>query len=50
VLLNFGLKPWYAVKHFQGNVPLRQKVVNMITTTRYGIYDLSYWRENEQST
>jgi hypothetical protein len=49
VLPSFGLKPWYANKHFQGNIPLLQKVVNMIATTRYGIYDLSYWHENNQS-
>jgi len=49
VLPKFDLKPWYADKHYQGSVPLRQKVVNMIATTRYGIYDLSYWRENDQS-
>src|SRR5947209_7766147 len=50
VLPNFGLKPWYADKHYQGTVPLLQKVVNMIATTRYGIYDLSYWRTNDHST
>ena len=49
VLPNFDLKPWYADKQFRGSVPLRQKVVDMIATTRYGIYDLSYWRENDQS-
>lgn len=49
VLPTFDLKPWYADKYYQGSIPLREKVVNMIATTRYGIYDLSYWRENDQS-
>jgi hypothetical protein len=49
VLPKFDLKPWYANKQYQGSVPLRQKVVNMIATTCYGIYDLSYWRENDHS-
>lgn len=49
VLPQFGLQPWYADKHYQGSIPLREKVVNMIATTRYGIYDLSYWRKNDRS-
>jgi hypothetical protein len=44
VLPRFGLQPWYADEHFDTTLPLREKVVEMIATTRYGIYDLSYWK------
>lgn len=44
VLPRFGLQPWYADEHFDTTIPLREKVVEMIATTRYGIYDLSYWK------
>src|SRR6266516_4901069 len=48
VLPLFGLRPWYADAHFDPTTSLRDKVVEMIANTRYGIYDLSYWRHNEQ--
>lgn len=45
VLPRFGLQPWYANRHFDATTSLREKIVEMIATTRYGIYDLSYWRQ-----
>jgi hypothetical protein len=45
----FALEPWYADKNPDPNKSLRQKVVDMIATARYGVYDLSYWfDENTQ--
>ena len=49
VLPEFDLAPWYAADHFDPTKPLREKVVELIANTRYGIYDLSYWRIDEQS-
>jgi hypothetical protein len=41
----FNLEPDYARKHFDPDIPLRQKVLELIANARYGIYDLSYWRD-----
>ena len=49
VLPEFGLEPWYAADHFDPTKPLRDKMVELIANTRYGIYDLSYWRKNDKS-
>ena len=45
----FGLEPWYADEHPDPTRVLRDKVVEMIANTRYGIYDLSYWRKDDKS-
>ena len=45
VLPKFGLEPWYAADHFDPTEPLRDKVVKLIANARYGIYDLSSWRD-----
>jgi TIR domain len=50
VLPTFGLRPWYADAQFDPTTSLREKVVEMIKNTPYGIYDLSYWRANEQGS
>ena len=39
----FGLEIDYADKHFDPDVPLQRKVLDLIANARYGIYDLSYW-------
>jgi len=44
VLPGFGLEPWYAADHFDPTKPLRDKVVELVANARYGIYDLSSWR------
>jgi len=41
----FSLEPDYARRHFYPDVPLRQKALELIANARYGIYDLSYWRD-----
>ena len=43
----FNLEPDYARKHFDPDIPLRQKALELIANARYGIYDLSYWRDEE---
>lgn len=43
----FNLDPDYARKYFHPDVPLRQKALELIANARYGIYDLSYWRDEE---
>ncbi len=45
----FNLEPWYADEHPDPTMILRDKVVEMIANTRYGIYDLSYWRKDDKS-
>ena len=45
VLPRFGLEPWYAADHFDPTKPLRDKVVELVANARYGIYDLSSWRD-----
>lgn len=49
VLPTFGLRPWYADAHFDPTTSLREKVVEMIKNTPYGIYDLSFWRNKQGS-
>lgn len=44
-LPEFGLEPWYAADQFEPTKPLRDKVVELVANARYGIYDLSYWRD-----
>jgi serine/threonine protein phosphatase PrpC len=44
----FGLEPWYADEHPDPTRVLRDKVVEMIANTRYGIYDLSYWWKDDK--
>jgi hypothetical protein len=41
----FNLEPDHARKHFNSDVPLRQKALELITNARYGIYDLSSWQD-----
>ncbi|NET56586.1 MAG: hypothetical protein F6K47_10575 [Symploca sp. SIO2E6] len=36
----------YARKHFEPDVPLREKALEIIANARCGIYDLSYWRDS----
>jgi transcriptional regulator with XRE-family HTH domain len=48
-LPKFGLHPWYADDQFEPTKSLRDKVVEMVANARYGIYDLSWWRPDEQS-
>jgi hypothetical protein len=43
------LQPWYADDQFEPTKSLRDKVVEMVANARYGIYDLSWWRPDEQS-
>lgn len=50
LLPEYGLQPWYAEHNYDPTTTLRNKVVTMIDAARYGIYDLSYWRSNEQSS
>ena len=45
----YNLEADYARKHFAADVPLRQKALELIANARYGIYDLSYWRQDERS-
>jgi transcriptional regulator with XRE-family HTH domain len=49
MLPKFGLKAWYADDQFKPTKSLRDKVVEMIVTARYGIYDLSLWRQKDTS-
>jgi predicted protein tyrosine phosphatase len=48
-LPKFGLQPWYADDQFEPTKSLRDKVVEMVANARYGLYDLSWWRPDEQS-
>jgi hypothetical protein len=41
----FDLEPDCAVWNFDAEVPLRQKVLELIANARYGIYDVSCWRD-----
>lgn len=45
----YNLEIDYARKHFEADVPLRQKVLELIANAQYCIYDLSYWRQDERS-
>ena len=39
----------YARKHFAADIPLRQKALELIANARYGLYDISYWRNDQRS-
>jgi|GEM_PF-4251096 len=45
----YNLEVDYARKHFAADVPLRQKALELIANARYGIYDLSCWRQDDRS-
>ena len=45
ILPKFNLEPWYAADHFDPTQPLRDKVVELIANSRYGIYDISSWQD-----
>ena len=49
LLPEYGLEPWYAEYDYDPTTTLRDKIVSMIDSAPYGIYDLSYWRANESS-
>lgn len=44
-LPEFNLEADYAGKHFDPDVTLRQKARELIANARYGLYDLSYWKD-----
>ncbi len=44
----FDLEVDYARKYFHPDIPLRQKALDLIANSRYGIYDLSYWYDKEE--
>jgi len=46
-LPEINLEPDYARKHFEPGVPLRKKALELISNSRYGIYDLSFWRDDK---
>ncbi|HKS40561.1 MAG TPA: DNA-directed RNA polymerase subunit alpha C-terminal domain-containing protein [Blastocatellia bacterium] len=43
----FNLEPDYAGKHFDPNITLLQKALELIANARYGIYDLSEWKDRK---
>jgi RNA recognition motif-containing protein len=45
----YNLEIDYARKHFAADVPLLQKALELIANARCGIYDLSFWRQDEHS-
>jgi hypothetical protein len=47
ILPKFNLEPWYAADHFDPTQPLRDKVVELIANSRYGIYDISHWQDKQ---
>lgn len=47
ILPKFNLEPWYAADHFDPTQPLRDKVVELIANSRYGIYDISNWQDKQ---
>ncbi|HEU5376911.1 MAG TPA: thioredoxin domain-containing protein [Ktedonobacteraceae bacterium] len=49
VLPHFDLEPWYATEHFDPTKPQQKKVAEAIAHAQYGIYDLSYFREDGES-
>jgi len=46
VLPKFNLEPCYASDYFDPTKPLRDKALEFIANSRYGIYDLSNWDDN----
>jgi hypothetical protein len=49
ILPKFKLEPWYAADHFDPTQPLRDKVVELIANSRYGIYDISSWQDKQEN-
>lgn len=47
VLPKFNLEPWYAADHFTPTQTLRDKVVELIANSRFGIYDISSWKDRD---
>jgi hypothetical protein len=47
ILPKFNLEPWYAADRFDPTQPLRDKVVELIANSRYGIYDISSWQDRQ---
>ena len=47
VLPKFNLEPWYAADHFTPTQTLRDKVVELIANSRFGIYDISSWKDKD---
>jgi hypothetical protein len=45
----YDLEVDYARRHFAVDIPLRQKALDLIANSRYGIYDISYWQQHLQS-
>jgi CheY-like chemotaxis protein len=45
----FNLEPDTARKHFDPEIPLRQKALELIANARFGIYDLSYWQKDRST-
>jgi hypothetical protein len=47
ILPKFNLEPWYAADQFDPTQTLRDKVVELIANSRYGIYDISSWQDKK---
>src|SRR5947199_193398 len=47
VLPRFALEPWDDSNYLDPTKPLLGNVVEMIANARYGIYDLSYWKNDK---
>lgn len=47
ILPKFNLEPWYAADHFTPTQTLRDKVVELIANSRFGIYDISSWKDKD---
>lgn len=47
ILPKFNLELWYAADQFDPTQPLRDKVVELIANSRYGIYDISSWQDKQ---
>lgn len=47
ILPKFNLEPWYAADHFTPTQTLRDKVVELIANSRFGIYDISSWKDRD---
>ena len=46
-LPKFNLEPWYTADHFTPTQTLRDKVVELIANSRFGIYDISNWKDRD---
>lgn len=47
ILPKFNLEPWYAADQFTPTQTLRDKVVELIANSRFGIYDISSWKDRD---